>query len=239
MCGTVRLPTGTVTVKYAPKSHRNCATSRDGGRRDRRNVMAYIRLPLGIKVALEYEAHGKIVVNVYHVTTSDPIVTIKLLTIADVFANWWETDMAANFSNEIALTNITALNLNVANGEKFTLPVSPPEPGGQISTSVPNNVAQVVSFNTALTGRSFRGRAYHAGLTSADVDGNDVDTGIMAAMLADYATLEGDLDVIDTQLVVASFESLGAPRAEGIATPINTFSATARVDTQRRRLPAA
>lgn len=200
--------------------------------------MAYIRLPAGIKVALEYEAHGKVVVNVYHVTTSDPIVTIKLLDIAEIFEAWWDADMSGNMSDEIELFQITALNLDVENGEKLTLAVSPPVTGQIVGTSVPNNVAQVVSMHTALTGRSFRGRAYHAGLTSGDVDGNDVDAAIVTAMLLDYAALESDLDVIDTQLVVASFQSAGVPRAVGVATPISSFSATSRVDTQRRRLPA-
>lgn len=200
--------------------------------------MAYIRLPLGIKVAVEYEAFGKIVVNIYHVTTSDPIVTVKLLSILDVFERWWEFDMSANMSNEIALVQLVALNLDVPNGEKVTLAVLPPIAGDKVSTAVPNNVAQVVSMHTALTGRSFRGRAYMAGLASADVDGNETDSVTLAAMVADYVLLEVDLDAIDVQLVVASFQSLGVPRAEGVATPVVSFSATQRVDTQRRRLPA-
>lgn len=200
--------------------------------------MAYIRLPLGIKVALEYEAHGKIVVNIYHVTTSDPIVTIKLLDIAQVFETWWDANMSDNMSNEIALVQVTCLNLNEANGEKLTLVVLPPIPGTIVGTSVPNNVAQVISMHTPLTGRSFRGRAYHAGITSGDVDGNELDPLVVAAMVLDYGLLEGSLDFIDTQLVVASFVTAGAPRAEGVATPVTSFSATSRVDTQRRRLPA-
>lgn len=200
--------------------------------------MAFIRLPDGVRVALEYEAFGKIVVNVYHVTTTDPIITVKLVDIAEIFETWWAVDMASNFSDEIELTNITALNLDEANGEKIILPITPAVPGGMASTAVPNNVALVVSMNTAQTGRSFRGRAYSAGLSSADVDGNDITSVKAAAIITDYEQLDTDLTAENVQLVVASFVSNKAPRAEAIGTNVVSFSANTRVDTQRRRLPA-
>ena len=200
--------------------------------------MAFIRLPLGVRVALEYEAFGKVVVNVYHVTTTDPIVTIKLFDIADLFEAWWATTIGANFSNEIALSSITAHNLNVPNGEKITLPVSPSIPGGSANASVPNNVAIVITLNTALTGRSFRGRAYHAGLTRAAVTGNNIDTILAASLVTDYIQLTANLAVANAELVVASFQTLGVPRAEGVATPVQSIAVNTRIDTQRRRLPA-
>lgn len=200
--------------------------------------MAFIRLPSGIRVAVEYEAFGKVVVNVYHVTTTDPIVTIKLFDIADVFEDWWANTIKTNFSDEIALTSITAHNLDVANGEKITQPVTPVIPGGSANAAVPNNVAIVLTMNTALTGRSFRGRAYHAGLTRAAVTGNNIDTTLAASILTDYIQLTANLAVANAVLVVASFQTGGAPRAEGVATPVQSFAVNTRIDTQRRRLPA-
>lgn len=199
--------------------------------------MAYIRLPAGVKVALEYEVFGKIVVNVYHVTTTDPILTLKLFDIAEIFADWWETSLAAQMSNDIALTAVTAHNLDVVNGEKVTFPVSPPVPGGTVQDATTNNVALVASFRTDLTGRSFRGRAYHAGLPAAVIDENEVTVVKAANILASYVVLDTALVSDNCTQVVASFQSGGVPRSVGVATPVSSVIVNTRVDTQRRRLP--
>lgn len=199
--------------------------------------MPFIRLPGGIRVAMEYEAYGKIVVNIYHVTTDDPIITVKLIDIATIFESWWDNNMKGNFSSDIALINITALNLDEVNGEKIIYPISPAIPGTDVGTGNSNNVAIVVSLNTAQTGRSFRGRSYHAGLSKDELTGNHISSIKAAALLTDYEQLDTDLQIESVQLVVASFVTEGAPRAEALGTSVVSFSADTRVDTQRRRLP--
>ncbi len=199
--------------------------------------MAFIRLPLGIRVALEYEVFGKVVVNVYHITTTDPIVTIKLLDIAQVFKAWWDASLSVEFSEDIALTTVTALNLNVPNGEKITLVVSPPLAGQVIGLAVPNNVAIVTSFQTAQTGRSFRGRSYQAGLVKTQVGENTIGVSKAASIVAKYVALVPLLSVQNAVLVIASFQNAGVPRSEGVGTEVESFSTNTRIDTQRRRLP--
>lgn len=199
--------------------------------------MPFIRLPLGVRVAVEYEAYGKVVVNIYHVTTTDPIITVKLIDIAEIFEAWWSEEMKTNFSADIALANITALNLDEVNGEKIIHPVSPSIPGTDVGTGNANNVAIVVSLNTAQTGRSFRGRAYHAGLSKDELTGNHISSVKAASLITDYGYLDSLLTADNVQLVVASFVTAGSPRAEAIGTNVVSFSADTRVDTQRRRLP--
>ncbi len=200
--------------------------------------MAYIRLPLGIRVALEYQVYGKVVVNVYHVTTSDPITTIKLFDIADVFENWFNISQKSAVAADISLVAITALNLDEDNGEKITSVISPAIPGTRAGTAVSNNVALVASLKTAKTGRSFRGRSYIAGLSEADVNGNGVDTVFAAGIVTAYTQLMTDLFASPATLVVASFQSGGVPRIVGEATFVDSVSVNLRVDTQRRRLPS-
>ena len=200
--------------------------------------MPYVRLPSGIKVVLEYEVFGKLVVNVYHVTTPDPIITLKLLDIAQVFKAWWDGSMSLAMSNSIELVKVTALNLDVPNGEKLELAVVPALPGQVLVPAVSNNVAIVVSFATAKTGRSFRGRAFQAGMPDDQVTGNDIDTATATFFVTSYSELISDLGIQSTDLVIASFFTEGAPRAEGVPTPVESVSVNTRVDTQRRRLPA-
>lgn len=201
--------------------------------------MAYVRLPGGIKVAMEYEVFGKVVVNVYHVTTPDPIITIKLVDIAELFEDWWTNSIGEWFSSDITLNAVTALNLDVPNGEKVTNVVTPPSPGQILDPAASNNVALVASFRTAQTGRSFRGRAYHAGMNASSITANEIGVSKAGNILASYLELDIALGIENAQQVVASFISEGAPRAVGIGTPIDSYVVNLRVDTQRRRLPTS
>lgn len=199
--------------------------------------MAFIRLPLGIRIALEFDLAGKVVVNVYHVTTEDPIVTVKLIDIALAFVDWWDVELSNRFSEDIALFSVTALNLNVENGEKITQPVTPVIPGQVVQPAVSNNVALVVASKTTKTGRSFQGRSYLAALGETDVTNNHIVIAKAAAIGADFVLLSGRLAAENADLVVASFQAGGVPRAEGVATKITSYIVNTRVDTQRRRLP--
>lgn len=199
--------------------------------------MAYIKLPLGIRVALEFNWNGKPVVNIYHITTTDPITQIKLEDIAEIFLAWWETSMAGNVVANITNTSCTALNLDVPNGEKVQKINLVPVPGTLTGDSTPNNVAYAVSLKTALTGRSFQGRSFIGGLSELEVAGNNLLVARMAAILSAFVDLDAVLTLANSDLVVASFFSGGNPRAEGIPTIVTSFATNTRVDTQRRRLP--
>lgn len=199
--------------------------------------MAYIRLPLGIRIAMEFNLAGKVVVNVYHVTTTDPIVTVKLNEIAQVFIDWWTADLSTRVSEDIELFSVTALNLNVENGEKITIAVTPVVPGGEIAPAIANNVALVVSMKTDKTGRSFQGRTYLAGFSENAVTNNNISVAKASSVAGDYTELDADLDTVNANLVVGSFQAGGVPRVEGVATIITSFLVNTRVDTQRRRLP--
>lgn len=199
--------------------------------------MAFIRLPLGIRIAVEYNWNGKVVVNIYHVTTTDPITTIKLETIANVFKDVFTASLMSFISEQISLSSVSALNLDVPNGERVIVPVVPTVPGSYTGDSVSNNVASVVSLKTALTGRSFQGRSYMSGIPEAEVSQNDLGTTIIVGIGNAFVALTGGLTAVDAILSVASFRAAGVPRGEGVATPVDSFFINKRVDTQRRRLP--
>jgi len=199
--------------------------------------MAFIALPGGIRVAMEFNLVDKVVVNIYHVTTTDPIVTIKLAVIAQAFADWWLFDQAERFSHNIALVKVTAHDLSIPNGEKHEEVISPPEAGGITEGPVPNNVALVASLLTVKTGRSFQGRSYLAGLAKSGVTHNSISATKSANIVANFVQLDAALAAIATQLVVASFVSEGAPRTTALGTPVTGVAVKLRVDTQRRRLP--
>lgn len=199
--------------------------------------MAFIALPGGIRVALEFTLADKVVVNIYHVTTTDPIISVKLAAVAQLFANWWDFDESPQFSSNIGLVKVVAHDISVTNGEKHEEIISPPIQGGIASIAASNNVALVGSLLTVKTGRSFQGRTYLAGLNLTAMSNNTVDTSRLVALTANFVDLMADLAAANSALVVASFESGGIPRALGVATPVTGVAFKSRVDTQRRRLP--
>lgn len=201
------------------------------------NVMAFIALPNGIKIACEYALNGQLVVNVYHVTTSLPITTVNLTALATVFLNWWTNNQRQNFTTAIGLNRIVVTDVSVPNGLQTIMAVAPAVAGTVAGATAPNNVALVLSQRTGFSGRSFRGRSYYAGVGAAEIADNFISTTFASALTADAASLTSQLNSAGFIWVVASFFTGGAPRATGVATPINSFIADTRVDTQRRRLP--
>lgn len=199
--------------------------------------MAFIPLPQGIRVAMEFNLNGQLVVNIYHVTFNGPILTVNLEALNQIFLNWWTTNQRQNFVAAIQLQRIVSTDISIPNGLQAVTPVSPGVPGTVVGASAPNNVAVVLSQRTGFSGRSFRGRSYYAGVSAAEISDNFVSTPYAAALIADGISLDNLLNNADFTWVVASFRANGVPRVTGVATPVNSFNVDLRVDTQRRRLP--
>lgn len=235
--GILLLPTVAVTsTKNRPRAG-GCRGSIEKGTTAWENVMAYIRLPYGVKIAVEYTWNGELVLNIYHVAFPAPVTLVNLNAAVLAVEGWVTDNLMPNLSVTCAATGVTATNLDVENGEQVYLPITPPEDGAVLGESMPNNIAQVCSFYTAKTGRSYRGRAYVPGMAELYVDNNYVNAGVAAEIALTYSELQDILFLIGCELVVASFEHDSAPRAEGIATRVESFACNLRVDTQRRRLP--
>lgn len=234
---TLLLPTAIVTRSEIRPRAGDYRNFRYRGRRAGKNAMAFIRLPLGVRVAVEFDWNGEVVLNVHHVILDGPITLVNITMVANTIGAWAIDHLLPNMSTTTSLTGVTATSLDVPNGEQYHADISPPEPGAVGGESMPNNVAIVCAFYTAKTGRSYRGRAYVPGMAELYVNGNFLDGAVAASVAAAYAELQADLAIINGTLVVASFETAGAPRAEGIGTPVESFAVNLRVDTQRRRLP--
>lgn len=201
--------------------------------------MAFIPLPAGIRVSMEYTLDGQLVVNVYHVKASAPIGTIYLEAVLEAFKQWWTEDMVANFTSSIGLERIVVKDVSVEDGiaveEQYPSPYY-----GTIGSAaaVPNNVAIVVGLKTAQTGRSFRGRNYYAGLLESDFAISILSPTRVAALFASVLLLPGRLnDLAEAELAVASYYNNGAPRVTGVLSPVTTMTLNSIADSQRRRLP--
>jgi hypothetical protein len=97
-----------------------------------------------------------------------------------------------------------------------------------------------VSFRSALSGRSFRGRNYIPCLTNSQVTGNLIDVSWQGDIINAYAELlfgGGALPAGWVWVVVSRFTN-NLPRVTGIFSEVFSVLVTDTiVDSQRRRLP--
>jgi hypothetical protein len=199
--------------------------------------MAFIPLPNGFKIELEYQLNGQAVINIYHTTSALPVNTTNLTALANIFISWWQNSQRQNFSNQMSLLTVTTTDIRVDNGLQQVVPVTVNNAGTLAAAPAPNNIAVVMSWRTGFSGRSFRGRTYHAGILNTEVSDNLISTTLANNLLADATTLLSDLVTGGHNLVVFSQFADGSPRVTGVGTAINQAIIDTRIDTQRRRLP--
>jgi len=160
-----------------------------------------------------------------------------LSNIGSALASYWVAEMLPLQSNALTLTQVVVTWLAVENGVQAVFGVTPVAPGGQVSAGLPGNVSLAVSFRTGLSGRSFRGRNYLAGLTEGQVTGNEISSTAAAAFVDVYEGLLPTLTALSLTHVVVSRFAGGLPRVSGVATPVVSYLTTDLVvDSQRRRL---
>lgn len=208
------------------------------GRTKVENAMAFIPLPDGIRIVMEYTLDSKTVVNVYHLKDDLPITPTRLLQAVTIFREWWDNHLSAEISEDLVLQQVIGTDVSVENGtQEFDVP-NPSIPGQDVIGATPSNVALVTTLKTAFTGRSFRGRSYIAAIPKTSITDNDVGLTKATNILNDFSLLVADLLSSSFSLTVASYVSGGAPRTTAVNTPVTILSVNIRVDTQRRRIPS-
>lgn len=199
--------------------------------------MAFIPVPDVAQVALRFTQDGQEVANVFHVFYDGIPSTSTFLDIATVFRGWWDTNLRTVVSTSVTLREIAVTDLSVPSGVGIVSADGLPLQGGNASPNMPNHVTLAVKWATGRTGRSFRGRSFHIGLTEGQVVANNIDNGTVSVLQTAYSKLITDLQANNASLVVVSRYTNNAPRVEGFGTPVGTCVVTAGVDSQRRRLP--
>lgn len=199
--------------------------------------MAFIPLPLTAEVVLRYSWQNQQVANVFHVRSNAGWTAENLVLLGQTFVTWWDDAMRPLVSNTVTLNEVVCTDFSVEDGRGVIVTDGLPLTGALTEESVPNNVSLAVKWTTGFTGRSFRGRSYHVGLTIAQVTANAVDSTPLAAITAAWTLLRTRMIAADYELVVASRQFNNAPRTVGVVTPIIGTSVDSTLDSQRRRLP--
>lgn len=205
--------------------------------RDWKNEMAFVPFLNTVRVAMEFTQSGQVLVNVYHVSKSSPIITADMTAIAGIFRDWWIGTQRQYHNVNMGLTNVSVVNLTTQFSPGIELPVVPTSAGTVAGDALPLNCALVVEKITALRGRPYRGRVYLGGFTESDQSGSIWGASLVTNCVASLQSLEDEIELGGYEMVVASRQENNVVRTNGVVTAITGFTANNVVDSQRRRLP--
>lgn len=159
-----------------------------------------------------------------------------LQNLVNAIDSWFTTDLSPRISTNCTLQDIKVSGLTT-NVDPVIVQSPTTSTGSLAGTVLPAQAAMVVTFSTALRGRSYRGRNYVAGRVASEqftvTEWNSVP---IAAMNSAYANLPGQIGPSGWSHVILSRQNGGVRRTVGHAEPVVGYTAKALMATQRKRL---
>lgn len=200
--------------------------------------MDYIPVPNTAQLELIGTLDGQRIQNVLHYVKATPWNASQLQQLCASGVNKWNVHIKPLVAAAFSLVLTRATDLSSQTGEVVTYSTGLPLSGQVGIAPVPNNVALVFTKRTALRGRSYRGRIYHAGLTTSQVTNNTVVVGAVNNLLTAWTQFMA-LSITDDEplLCVVSRHNNGQARVTGVATLVTNLTTDGQLDSQRRRLP--
>jgi len=198
--------------------------------------MPFIPTPNGVEVTFKGVQNGIPIVNIFHVDNDDVPTESDLEAIGELFDDWLVTNWLPILHESYLLPQIVVKDISVENGIEFTKNFTPPYQGTGTNDPMAANAAMVVSWRTAQTGRSFRGRTYIGGLDNGVLANAQNVTTTFASDAADLiVTLLDALTATGRRLAVLSKYANGVARVTGLLTEIISIIIDTKIDSQRRR----
>jgi hypothetical protein len=208
----------------------------------------FIPAPNTALIEMVYSWGTQIVENTFHVQGSAPFTSSDLQALTQNVFDLWDSTGGSSWHNQRStlcmLNQIKGRALDTASSPVYIYTLVAPR-GGIIGpgTSLPGNVTFCVTLQTGLAGRSFRGRIYAPGISSAvlqSAPNYDLISAAQAnAYVASINALIAQIPAFNSawHLVVTSYYHAGAWRATAVNTRvINAAYADLALDSQRRRL---
>lgn len=188
------------------------------------------------QVLINYRQAGQELQSQLYFRTGGSDNATFLTALSQMVADWLTNSWAPVASNAAEVVSLLTTNVSIEGGTQITFTPIGGITGDIVSPALPTGTTITASWRTGRSGRSFRGRTYHVGLTEQQVVANAVDSGSRTALQSAYGQLIIDANANNTPLVVASRFSNNAPRTVGIVTDVLTVLVDEFIDSQRRRL---
>lgn len=200
--------------------------------------MAFVPVPTTAKVEMIFSYNGLFCENVYHVEKATNYSESDLITLAQAFISWWNTNIKTFVPDDCVLYNVICTALDSDTSPAIEYSIGLPSAGSATSSApLPNNVTVCIRWLTGYRGRSYRGRTFHIGLVEASVNGNEIEGSTLTQLVEGYNQLIDDMQDLEANLGVVSYVENKIPRTTGVFTPITSATVDVFVDSQRRRLP--
>lgn len=200
--------------------------------------MPFIPVANVAQVEMRYLWDSQQVENTLYYQFAGSIAFADLVDLTEHLYDWWDTSLKPIQSAACALREVYARDISSEFGIAYARVSSPPEPGTNLSPTLPNNVTVAIGFRALQVGRSFRGRNYSVGMCEGDVTGNLIGGTYATDLQAAYSAMRASVQTIDWLWGIVSRYSGGAPRVAGVFSPVAVLGFTdGIVDSQRRRLP--
>lgn len=204
--------------------------------------MPFIPFEDCVTVTVQGQVDGQLTINDLSFRSSTgPRSLADVQALVAAVGVWYDSSIASRLNEAWTGLRLTGKGLTNPNGlivvQDFTATV------GQIAgEAAPNNCTMAVSFQTGLSGRSFRGRNYVPCLTNSQVTGNYIDSTWAQSIVDAYSdlTFPANIGILPGgwEWVVLSRKSGGVDRSVGVFTEITNVVVTDLVvDSQRNRLP--
>jgi len=200
-------------------------------------MAAFIPVPNVCQLESFYTSGGQQMENVFHLQQDTPFDLSRLEDACTDLETWINANWHGVASEDISWVGARATSLESDSAPSFEPTIAEPVDGTITSPILPLNCAAVISWKTALRGRSYRGRTYHVGLTESTVDNSTINSTMRGGLVTAYLALLAVFVADDLQPVIVSRYHDLAPRTTGVATAITSLACDDTVDSQRRRLP--
>jgi len=188
-----------------------------------------------LRAVLEMTWAGQRVANVLGFTHLFGWADEAILALGDALVAWVNDHLKAQASNQVGYVQWVLTDLSSAGHPSIVVPQV--SQGTLTSPSMPNNVTAVISEHTAFSGRSFRGRIYHVGLTESQCVNSQLSPGVDTDLLAAYNPLLSGAVAAAGTLAILSRQFGGSIRPTLVSTPVTHLTMDTTLDSQRRRLP--
>ena len=176
--------------------------------------MAFIPIPITIKIVVTYEINGNEAVNVFYSKMQDgePPEESDVQAAADSYHTAFTDEWAilAGLTNKV--TDIVATDVSVEFGAERTTTGALPIEGEATGEELPAAIAAVVSHRSGNVGRSERGRTYVPGFTENASDGNTMSLGVITGLFDLFIAIDDAMATAGQRRTIISFIFEGVKR---------------------------
>lgn len=208
--------------------------------------MAFVPVEKVASIGLEFSLAGKPVSCVLYAENDSTVTVSNMQTLAQAVIDAINVQMSGPniFANpNCILETIKMTDLTTSSGSTFDWVHGTtddlPYPGNVGTAELTNQDCSVVTWQTALRGRSFRGRTFMPGLTQdALLDGQTIKSIYVTDLSAWWEAIHEGINTAGggpwSHVVVSRVQNKVVLEA-GVATPITTFRMNNYVGSQNRR----